>query len=171
MGPIHGVKVFLPLMEAQGEGHINATASLAGLYSGGLMGAYNVAKHGVVALMTTLARDLRGRKSPVTASLLCPGPINTDISRHSVAYRPSGAKPKADGGAEGRGARNIQTMLEHGMDPDDVGAMVLDAVRSGTFWVLTHPGMAKLVTPQVEAMVVDGSLTGEAAAGPVSRSR
>ncbi|HTO56745.1 MAG TPA: SDR family NAD(P)-dependent oxidoreductase, partial [Pseudomonadales bacterium] len=96
-GPIYGVEVFLPIMEKQGEGHINATSSMAGLFASGFMGAYNVAKHGVVALMATLARDLHGRKSPVTASVLCPGPINTNISRHSVAYRPGREKPAADG--------------------------------------------------------------------------
>src|ERR1700712_3294488 len=35
-GPIYGVKTFLPLMEEQGEGHINTTASLAGLIGGGV---------------------------------------------------------------------------------------------------------------------------------------
>ena len=48
-GPIYAVKTFLPLIEAQGEGHINATSSMAGLISSQMMGAYNVAKHGVVA--------------------------------------------------------------------------------------------------------------------------
>ena len=46
-GPIYTVKTFLPLIEAQGEGHINATSSMAGLISSQMMGAYNVAKHGV----------------------------------------------------------------------------------------------------------------------------
>ena len=158
-GPIYGVKVFLPIMEAQGEGHINSTSSLAGLVASGMMGAYNVAKHGVVALMATLERDLRGRKSPVHSSVLCPGPINTNISRHSVEYRPSKAKPKADGEKEGRAGSRIQAMLEQGMHPDEVGELVLDAVQRDTFWVLTHPNMIKLVTRQFDAMLDDGSLT------------
>ncbi len=158
-GPIYGVKVFLPLMEAQGEGHINATSSLAGLVAGGMMGAYNVAKHGVAALIASLERDLRGRKSPVHASLLCPGPINTNISRNSVQFRPSRAKPKADGAAEGKAGKGIQAMLEQGMDPDEVGRLVLDAVQRDTFWILTHPNMSKLLTRQVDAMLADQSLT------------
>lgn len=158
-GPIYGVKVFLPIMEEQGEGHINSTSSLAGLVASGMMGAYNVAKHGVVALMATLERDLRGRKSPVRASVLCPGPINTNISRHSVEYRPSKAKPKQDGEKEGRAGSRIQAMLEQGMHPDEVGELVLDAVQRDSFWVLTHPNMIKLVTRQFDAMLDDGSLT------------
>jgi NAD(P)-dependent dehydrogenase (short-subunit alcohol dehydrogenase family) len=158
-GPIYGVKVFLPIMESQGEGHINATSSLAGLFAAGMMGAYNVAKHGVVALQATLERDLRARKSPVRASVLCPGPINTDISRHSVTYRPSGQRPKADGERSGRVAASIQASLEAGMDPDEVGRLVVDAVLHDRFWVLTHPDMVRGVQLQVEAMMAERRLT------------
>ena len=160
-GPIYGVEVFLPIMEAQREGHINSTSSMAGLFAGGFMGAYNVAKHGVVALMATLARDLHGRKSPVTASVLCPGPINTNISRHSVAYRPGREKPASDGAGAGKAAAGIQKMLEEqGMDPNEVGHLVLNAIRDGQFWILTHPGMAKIITKQTAALAADQSLTG-----------
>lgn len=158
-GPIYGVKVFLPLIEEAGEGHINATSSMAGLVASGMMGAYNVAKHGVVALMATLERDLRARKSPVTASVLCPGPINTNISRNSVTNRPTRAKPAADGKTSGRAAAAIQASLEKGMDPDEVGRMVLDAVAKGEFWVLTHPRWTRSLGRQVDAMNEDRTLT------------
>ena len=157
-GPIYGVHTFLPLIEEQGEGHINATSSMAGLIAGGMMGAYNVAKHGVVALMATLERDLRGRNSPVTASVLCPGPINTNISRHSVEYRPGKAKPKADGETSGKVASSIQAILEKGMDPDEVGRLVLEAIGSGQFWILTHPRWTKTLQRQLDAMNENGSL-------------
>jgi NAD(P)-dependent dehydrogenase (short-subunit alcohol dehydrogenase family) len=157
-GPIYGVKSFLPIMERQGEGHINTTSSLAGLVAGGFMGAYNVAKHGAVALMATLERDLRGRKSPVRSSVLCPGPINTDISRHSVAYRPSKATPRSNSAPEGKAALSVQAMLEKGMDPDDVGRLVLDGIQNDTFWIFTHPSMSKMLVRQLDALMADGSL-------------
>ena len=124
-GPIYGVDVFLPLIEDQGEGHINATSSMSGLIASQMMGAYSVSKHGVVGLMTSLERELRAKKSPVTASVLCPGPINTNISRHSVDYRPGKAKPKADGEKAGKLAASIQAMLEAGMQPNEVGDLVV----------------------------------------------
>ncbi len=158
-GPIYGVKVFLPLIEEQGEGHINATSSMAGLISSGMMGAYNVAKHGVVALMAATERELRAKKSNVRASVLCPGPINTNISRHSVEYRPGGAKPKTDGDKAGAMASNIQAALEQGMHPDDVGELVAGAIAEEKFWVLTHPRWAKAVQKQLDALVDDQSLT------------
>jgi NAD(P)-dependent dehydrogenase (short-subunit alcohol dehydrogenase family) len=158
-GPIYGVHVFLPLLEQNEWGHINATSSMAGLIAGPMMGAYNVAKHGVVALMATLARDLEGRGSPVSASVLCPGPINTGISRNSVSLRPTGAKPAADGRTEGKAANQIQAILEQGMDPDDVGRLVLEGMLDERFWILTHPHWTKAIQKQLDAMDADGSLT------------
>ena len=158
-GPIYGVEIFLPLIEEQGEGHINATSSMAGLTAGSMMGAYNVAKHGVVALMATLERELRGRGSTITASVLCPGPVNTNISRHSVEFRPGQAKPKTDGKTAGKVARGIQDILENGTDPDDVGRMVLDSIKGNEFWILTHPHWTKAIQKQLDAMNDDRSLT------------
>jgi len=157
-GPIYGVKVFLPLIEAQGEGHINTTSSMAGLISSPMMGAYNVAKHGVVALMAAVERELRVKKSAITASVLCPGPINTNISRNSVTYRPSKAKPKADGEKAGKMAASIQASLEEGMPPDEVGELVADAIAQNKFWILTHPRWAKTVQKQLDALREDQSL-------------
>lgn len=158
-GPIHGVKVFLPIIEAQEEGHINSTSSMAGLISSQMMGAYNVAKHGVVALMAALERELRAKKSPVRASVLCPGPVNTDISRTSVTHRPGRAAPAADSARAGRVAAGIQAALEQGMPPDEVGELVAEAIAAEKFWVLTHPHWAKAVQKQLDALVADQSLT------------
>lgn len=162
-GPIYGVQVFLPLIEAQGEGHINSTSSMAGLMAGRTMGAYNVAKHGVVALMASLERELRSRKSPITTSVLCPGPINTNISRHSVEFRPAPdhvvdqIRPKKH--KPGSKGDKIQAILEQGMQPDEVGTMVADAIESGKFWVLTHPWWIKGIQKELDAMRDDQSLT------------
>ena len=46
------------------------------------------------------------------------------------------------------------------MDPNEVGHLVLNAIRDGQFWILTHPGMAKIITKQTAALVADQSLTG-----------
>ena len=158
-GPIYGVNVFVPLLEEQDEAHINATSSMAGLISSGMMGAYNVAKHGVVALMAALERELRAKKSNVHASVLCPGPINTNISRHSVEYRPNRSKPKADGENQGKMAKGIQESLEQEMQPDEVGELVANAIADDKFWILTHPWWAKGVQKQLDALMDDQSLT------------
>lgn len=158
-GPIYGIDVFLPLIEEAGEGHINSTSSMAGLISSGRMGAYNVAKHGVVALMAATERELRARKSPISASVLCPGPINTKISFNSVTYRPGGSKPKSDGKDTGKMARAIQDSLAQGMDPNEVGELVAKAIEDNKFWILTHPRWSKAIQKQLDAMNADQSLT------------
>ena len=157
-GPIHAVKTFLPILEAQDMGHISATSSVAGLLSSQMMGAYNVAKHGVVALMQSVERELRAKKSHVRASVLCPGPINTNISRHSISYRPGGGKPKGDSQKAGKTAQNIQASLEQGMHPNEVGELVADSIAAEKFWILTHPKWLKLVQKQYDAMMDDRSL-------------
>ena len=158
-GPIYGVKIFAPLIEAQGEGHISATSSMAGLISANKMGAYSVAKHGVVALMTALERELRSKKSQVTASVLCPGPINTNISRNSVSYRPPMLKPNSSKKSSGKRGASIQAILEDGMAPDEVGELVATAIRDDKFWILTHPWWVKGVQRQLDALREDQTLT------------
>jgi len=158
MGPIYGVHTFLPLIEEAGEGHINSTSSMAGLMAIGSLGAYNVAKHGVVALMATLSRDLRIAKSPITASVLCPGPINTNIVD---SERNRAAESKAEHIETAAGERfwsDLSKALAHGMDPAEVGPMVLDAILNDKFWVFTHPEMLEAVSYQVNQMEADRSL-------------
>lgn len=160
-GPIYGVKVFLPLIEEQDWGHISSTASISGLIAGAAAGAYNVAKHGVVALQATLERELRARKSPIRASVLVPGPINTDIGRNSVAMRrarlgrPESARPE---GAK-LGDKLAELLATHGMDPDHVGDLVLEAIRQEKFWIFTHPALNRHAQEQFEIMLSDQTLS------------
>jgi NAD(P)-dependent dehydrogenase (short-subunit alcohol dehydrogenase family) len=159
-GPIYGIKVFLPLIEREDEGHINSTSSVAGLVAGGAAGPYNVAKHGVVALMATLERELRSAKSSVRASVLCPGAVNTDISRNSVESRRArrgqvtGPTPEGDKLGE-----KMTDALAGGMDPDEVGHLVLEGILNDTFWIFTDPRLLRHVQKQVEVMVNDRVLT------------
>ncbi|MDG2111731.1 MAG: SDR family NAD(P)-dependent oxidoreductase [Actinomycetota bacterium] len=158
-GPIHGVNVFLPLIEEQGEGHINSTASMAGLYAGASLGAYNVAKFGVVALMASLERDLRLQGSAVRASVLCPGPINTKIVD---SERNRSAEDAAQHVRTRQGDKFwdfLTRTLAEGMDPAQVGPMVLDAIVNERFWVLTHPEMGEIAVSQARAMMQDRRLT------------
>jgi NAD(P)-dependent dehydrogenase (short-subunit alcohol dehydrogenase family) len=165
-GPIYGVKVFKPLIEQTGTGHINSTASVAGLIAGGAVAPYNVAKHGVVALMCTLERELRSAHSPVRSSVLCPGAVNTPIGRNSQRSRRAmrGETAAGSGGiATGTEAVKLNDRLgdalKDGMDPDEVGHLVLDAIRNDTFWILTNPALAKQQHHQVAAMLEDRSLS------------
>jgi NAD(P)-dependent dehydrogenase (short-subunit alcohol dehydrogenase family) len=59
-GSIHAVEAFLPRLLEQGTGgHVAFTASFAGLMPNVGLGAYSVAKYGVVGLAENLAREVK----------------------------------------------------------------------------------------------------------------
>src|SRR5580698_3291564 len=76
---INGCHVFVPILRKQGHGHVLNVASAAGLLCAPNMGAYNVAKAGVVALSETLSGELSGTDIGVT--VLCPTFFETNIVR------------------------------------------------------------------------------------------
>lgn len=159
-GPIYGIKVFLPLIEQEDEGHINSTSSVAGLVAGGAAGPYNVAKHGVVALMATLERELRAAKSPVRTSVLCPGAVKTDIGRNSMENRRARRGMTSARSAEGEklGDKMAQALAD-GMDPDEVGHLVLDAILHDHFWIFTEPRLLRHLQEQVDVMMNERALS------------
>lgn len=127
-GVIHGVHVFLPRLIAQGEGHIVNTASMGGLISGPPEGLYCTTKFAVVGLSEALR--VEAAQSGVGVSVLCPGLVKTDLIRKSEALRPHDASPAP---------ADVQApKVEEGIDPDDVGRRVLDAVREDELYVITH---------------------------------
>jgi len=79
LGVVHGCHAFVPRLRAQGHGHILNVASAAGFISAPNLGAYNVAKAGVIALSETLAAELAGTRVGVT--VLCPTFFRSNIAR------------------------------------------------------------------------------------------
>ena len=77
-GVIHGVRAFLPMFVAQGEGHIVNTASIAGLLPG-FGAAYDATKHAVVAITDDLYTSMKQAGMPIGVSVLCPGWVRTNI--------------------------------------------------------------------------------------------
>ncbi len=104
-GVIYGCHVFTPIFRKQGHGHMLNVASAAGLVHAPQMGAYNVAKAGVVALSETLAAELVGTNVGVT--VLCPTFFRTDIAK-SGRFADAKARRVAEGlVAEGKSAEEI----------------------------------------------------------------
>jgi NAD(P)-dependent dehydrogenase (short-subunit alcohol dehydrogenase family) len=138
-GVIHGMRAFVPILLAQGEGHVVNTASMAGLTSPPGMGPYVATKHAVVAISEVLARDLLVAGSQVKVSVLCPGFVRTRIAesgRNRPAHLAGARVPDADGGAL---AAEIRALVEGGMDPATLAEHTVDAIRQDRFYILTHP--------------------------------
>ena len=81
-GIIHGIRHFVPAILRHGEeGHVVNTASVAGFQNrrGTDQGPYSMTKYAAVSLSEALEHELEGTN--VGVSVLCPGPINTNIAR------------------------------------------------------------------------------------------
>lgn len=148
-GVIHGVRAFLPHLLAQDEGHVVNTASVAGLFAAPFMGPYSVSKFGVVALSETLFHELALAGSRVGVSVLCPSWVRTGIA--AAVRRRRGAMPAGEGGTDMLSV--LDAVIEAGMDPDEVAAQVVAAVRDGAFYVLTHPSTDPAVRRRMEAIL------------------
>ncbi|HTW72631.1 MAG TPA: SDR family NAD(P)-dependent oxidoreductase [Acetobacteraceae bacterium] len=131
-GVIHGIRHFVPAILRHGEeGHVVNTASVAGFQNrrGTNQGPYSMTKYAVVSLSEALQIELEGSK--IGVSVLCPGPIATNIAR--------GARNRPDhmGGPQIRGADETvlaERLAATGLDPKTVGERVLDAIRTKTFY-------------------------------------
>ncbi|MHB8680601.1 MAG: SDR family NAD(P)-dependent oxidoreductase [Acidimicrobiales bacterium] len=137
-GVVHGIRAFVPLLVEQGAGHVVNTASLAGLVSTPLMAPYNATKFAVVALSETLHKELRLMGSPVGVSVLCPAFVKTGIA-NSDRNKPEWARRGDPPAAEQQMRGVIHQLVDSGIDPAVVGARVIDAVKTDTFYILTHP--------------------------------
>ena len=136
MGVVHGVRHFVPRMIAGGEpGHIVNTASIGGLVAGTALPAYTVSKHAVVALSEILYNDLRRRGSVVSASVLCPGWVNTRIAESD---RNRDVKPPLDERLE-KSRAAFQRSIAQGLEPIAVGELVADGITEDRFYLYTHP--------------------------------
>ena len=150
-GVLYGVQVFVPHMLEHGEtGHIVNTSSVMGLVPSG--SAYGVAKHGVLTLTEGLWHHLRAAESNVSASVLCPGFVNTQITE-AERNRPEEFGETIEGTAEQRAF--FGQLLGDGMEPSDVAELVWQAMVDDRLYILPHEGWRDIVRGRVEA-ILDG---------------
>jgi NAD(P)-dependent dehydrogenase (short-subunit alcohol dehydrogenase family) len=142
-GVVHGVRAFLPMLTAQGEGHIVNTASIAGLYPG--FGAvYDASKHAVVAITEDLYTGMQQAGLPIGVSVLCPGWVRTNIVDSDRNWPGDlGDEPPSALGAD-IVLGHVRRVIDEGMPPAAVADLVADAVETDRFWVLPHPEFVDL---------------------------
>jgi NAD(P)-dependent dehydrogenase (short-subunit alcohol dehydrogenase family) len=131
-GIIHGIRHFLPAILKHGEeGHIVNTASVAGFQNrkGTNQGPYSMSKYAALSLSEALEHELEGTN--VGVSVLCPGPINTNIA-HGARNRPDHMGGPRDPGTDE--AVLAERLATTGLDPKKVGERVVDAIRTKTFY-------------------------------------
>jgi NAD(P)-dependent dehydrogenase (short-subunit alcohol dehydrogenase family) len=140
-GVINGVMTFAPRMKARvqaGEqkgGHITNTASMASFVAGGIPGIYNTAKFAVRGLSYSLRHSMY--KYGIGVSVVHPGLVKSYIYA-SDDVRPDALKAAmkpVDSEAIGR----LAGVHEFGMEPDVIGARILEGVRENRANIFTHP--------------------------------
>jgi NAD(P)-dependent dehydrogenase (short-subunit alcohol dehydrogenase family) len=137
-GVVHGVRAFLPRLIVSGGGHIVNTASMAGLYPG-FAPPYDASKHAVVAITEGLYNSMQSAGMPIGVSCLCPGWVKTGLMESERNW-PSelGDLPESTPGSEIT-SNYVKRAIDEGMQPGAVADLVVDAVRSGRYWVFPHP--------------------------------
>ncbi len=134
-GSIHAVEAFLPRLLEQGRGgHIAFTASFAGLVPNVGLGAYSVAKYGVVSLAETLAREVKDHG--IGVSVLCPMVVETKLLSNSERIR--GADYGLSSAPEVTGAPGPVPAQENSLSVDEVARLTADAIAANRLYVLPH---------------------------------
>ncbi len=135
-GVINGVQTFVPRIRAHGEGgHVVSTASLAGMITmPSNMIMYVTAKAAVIAMMESLRTELA--PEGVGVSVLCPGPIKSNIHQLNQNRPERFGAGKAFAEAADRLAQ--RQLSDLWMEPEEVGDMVVDAVRNDKLYIITH---------------------------------
>ncbi|CAG4896576.1 SDR family NAD(P)-dependent oxidoreductase [Paraburkholderia saeva] len=153
-GVINGVQTFLPKMLKGGQGgHIVNTASGAGLVAANAGVLYTTSKFGVVGMSEALSAELG--LIGIGVSVLCPGPVATDIVQRSMD-----AAPKADASLSEAQERRVTEgvaqaiqYLKQGVSIDEVGAMVLKAIQENSLYIHTDRQAEALIKARTKALL------------------
>src|ERR1700745_604070 len=145
-GSIHTVEAFLPRLLEQGTGgHIAFTASFAGLVPNAGLGAYGVAKYGVVGLAETLAREVKD--DGIGVSVLCPMVVETRLVSNSERIR--GADYGLASTPDVTGASGPLPAQDQTVAADDVARLTADAILANRLYILPHEAARGSVKPKV----------------------
>ncbi len=125
MAHLWAARALLPGMVERGDGYLVSTASAAGLLTQVSALAYSITKHAAVALAEWIA--ITYGDAGVKVSCLCPQAVRTPML-DTALEDPVGAAPLLAGGL---------------LEPEDVAAEVVKAIREERFLILPHEAVAR----------------------------
>ena len=155
-GVVHGLRAFLPIMREQGTpGHVVNTASIGGLLTGAaVIGPYCATKAAVVSVSETLAQELAIDESPIGVSVLCPSSVDTRMLESDRTRPPAlGIEQRTELADAWHGAIQEGLSGPTGQPPAQVAERVLQAIRGGEFWIITHDDLLPTVRDRVNGML------------------
>jgi 3-hydroxybutyrate dehydrogenase len=114
------MRAVLPGMFERRSGRVINIASVAGKTGFPYTSAYCAAKHGVLGLTRAVALEAAGRG--VTVNAICPGWVNTDMTRQSIARIVEKTGRTADDARKALEGMSPQRRL---IEPDEVAALAM----------------------------------------------
>ena len=136
-GVVNGVQTFVPRMiERRNGGHVVNTGSMSSFIALPRTGIYCATKMAIRGYTETLAAEIA--EHGIGVSLLCPGPVNTNI-HESVLSRPAHLQNTGYYGADPEMFAYLKKVIEIGMEPETLARHVLKAVEDNQLYVLAYP--------------------------------
>jgi len=150
-GVVNGIQTFLPRMLARGAGgHVVNTASLAAtVVMPSYLAIYAAGKAAVIALSEAIRADLG--EARIGVSVLCPGFVKSNI-HEAKDNRPSHLR-EGSGFAEAEQKLSERVVGDNWMEPDDVGRMVVEAIRNDQLYVITHGEFRNRMKERMDAIL------------------
>ncbi|HEY5411388.1 MAG TPA: SDR family NAD(P)-dependent oxidoreductase [Caulobacteraceae bacterium] len=165
-GVINGIMTFVPRMIAHGRGgHIVNVSSIGGLAALGTAGVYCTSKFAVVGLSEALHGDMA--PYGVGVSVYCPGPVKSNMGEAN-AKRPAHLAETGYQPPEGLTEEPVKgaiSFVDAWMEPEEAGRRILDGVRQGRLYILSHPELREAVRERHDA--IDASWPDE----PINHAR
>lgn len=152
-GAINAVRTFAASMSNSGRGgHIVITSSVSGLFTGAGAGVYVTSKFALVGLAEALRADLR--ESGVGVSVLCPGPVQSELFESTQMVRPAqltatGSRPVVPAGMD----RADTPIFRTAPTGAEIGEYVLRGVRQNDLYILTHPEIRPVLEARAAALL------------------
>jgi NAD(P)-dependent dehydrogenase (short-subunit alcohol dehydrogenase family) len=143
MGVVHGLRSFVPILLAQeAPSHIVNICSLMGLDTAPVHGTYAASKHAVLAITETLRAELAMSGKPIGVSLVCPGPIRTNMINTA----------RGEPGTPEAGAIEMlkALMKEKGMEASEVARHVVEGVMAERYWIFPAPEFFDASYPRLQ---------------------
>jgi NAD(P)-dependent dehydrogenase (short-subunit alcohol dehydrogenase family) len=153
-GILHGIQAFVPGMIERGRpAHVVNTISAAGVFPSAFSAPYTVAKFAGFALTECLAAELQVAGAPIGVTVLCPGAVHTAIAT-SARNRPDAPGPRT--AATEFVDQALEDTTARGRPPEEIAALVLDAVRAGRFLRFTDDSYAAALRVRTDELLAGG---------------
>ncbi|MGV8968724.1 MAG: SDR family NAD(P)-dependent oxidoreductase [Cellulomonas sp.] len=156
-GVLHGIKAFVPRMIDQNtECRVINTASIAGLLTVENSPAYVASKFASLSMTEVLDLQLQTIGSKVTAHVICPAIIQTDLDnclRHRDPASYDADDPYYRSEDYIRRFEVVTKSMPGGLPVQDAVETIIDELEKGTFYILTHPAYNPAITGRTAAIV------------------